>query len=79
MARLPLVDDDDTARAALIAKLKGARRGKLLNLYRVLLNSASIAEAWQTFNSAIRNNTALVVNLRVVEASDLRPDKATGM
>ena len=61
MARVPLIDDveGDAALAALIAKLKSARRGKLLNLYRVLLNSPSIAEAWQAFNSAIRFNTAL--------------------
>lgn len=61
MARVPLIDDtaNDVALAALIEKLKGARRGKLLNLYRVLLNSPSLAEAWQAFNSAIRFNTAL--------------------
>ncbi len=59
MARVPLIDENNTALAALIEKLMGARRGKLLNLYRVLLNSPSIAEAWQAFNSAIRFNTAL--------------------
>ncbi len=61
MARVPLIEDaaNDAALAALIEKLKGARRGKLLNLYRVLLNSPSLAEAWQAFNSAIRFNTAL--------------------
>lgn len=61
MARVPLIDDtaNDVALAALIEKLKGARRGKLLNLYRVLLNSPSLAEAWQAFNTAIRFNTAL--------------------
>ena len=59
MARVPLIDENNAALAALIEKLKGARRGKLLNLYRVLLNSPSIAEAWQAFNSAIRFNTAL--------------------
>ena len=61
MARVPLIDNaaNDAALAALVEKLKGARRGKLLNLYRVLLNSPSLAEAWQAFNSAIRFNTAL--------------------
>ena len=59
MARVPLIDENDAALAALIAKLKGARRGKLLNLYRVLLNSPAITEAWQAFNTAIRFNTAL--------------------
>jgi 4-carboxymuconolactone decarboxylase len=59
MARVPFIDEDNTALAVLIEKLKGARRGKLLNLYRVLLNSPSMAEAWQAFNSAIRFNTSL--------------------
>jgi 4-carboxymuconolactone decarboxylase len=59
MARVPLIDESNTALAALIEKLKSARRGKLLNLYRVLLNSPSMAEAWQAFNSAIRFNTAI--------------------
>jgi len=59
MARVPLIDEHHTALSALIEKLKSARRGKLLNLYRVLLNSPSVAEAWQAFNSAIRFNTAL--------------------
>lgn len=59
MARVPLIDENDKTRATLIDKLKGARRGKLINLYRVLLNSTSIAEAWLAFNTAIRFNTAL--------------------
>lgn len=59
MARAPLIDESDTALAPLIEKLKGARGGKLLNLYRVLLNSPTIAEAWQAFNTAIRFDTQL--------------------
>lgn len=59
MARVPLIDENDGALAALIAKLKGARGGRLLNLYRVLLNSPTIAEAWQAFNSVIRYQSAL--------------------
>ncbi len=59
MARVPLIDETDATCAALIAKLKNARGGKLINLYRILLNSPSIAEAWQAFNNAIRFNTAL--------------------
>lgn len=59
MARVPLIPEDHGPLAALIAKLKGARGGKLINLYRVLLNSPSVAEAWQAFNNAIRFNTAL--------------------
>lgn len=76
MARVPLIDEHNTALAALIEKLKGARRGKLLNLYRVLLNSPSIAEAWQTFNSAIRFNTALDEQAR--ELAILRVSQLNG-
>ena len=76
MARVPLIDENDTALATLIAKLKGARRGKLLNLYRVLLNSPSIAEAWQIFNSAIRFNTALDAQAR--ELAILRVSQLNG-
>lgn len=59
MARVPLVDENNSALATLIGKLKGARGGKLLVLYRVLLNSPSFAEAWQAFNNAIRFNSAI--------------------
>ena len=76
MARLPLIDENDTALAALIEKLKGARRGKLLNLYRVLLHSPTIADAWQAFNSAIRFNTALGDQAR--ELAIMRVSKLNG-
>lgn len=76
MARVPLIDENDTTLAALIDKLKGARRGRLLNLYRVLLNSPSIAEAWQAFNSAIRFNTALDEQAR--ELAILRVSQLNG-
>lgn len=76
MARVPLIDESDSARAALIEQLKGARRGKLLNLYRVLLNSPPIAEAWQAFNSAIRFNTALDAQAR--ELAILRVSQLNG-
>ncbi len=76
MARVPLIDENNPALAALIAKLKGARGGKLLNLYRVLLNSPSVAEAWQAFNQAIRFNTALDDEAR--ELAILRVSKLNG-
>lgn len=59
MSRVPLIDENDPALATLIARLKGARGGRLINLYRVLLNSPTIAEAWQAFNSAIRFKSKL--------------------
>ncbi len=76
MARVPLIDENSAPLAALIAKLKGARRGKLLNLYRVLLNSPSLAEAWQAFNSAIRFDTTLDEQAR--ELAIMRVSKLNG-
>jgi 4-carboxymuconolactone decarboxylase len=76
MARVPFIEETDTPRAALIAKLKGARGGKLINLYRVLLNSATIAEAWQAFNNVIRFNTTLDAQAR--ELAILRVSQLNG-
>jgi alkylhydroperoxidase family enzyme len=76
MARLPFVDETNPRLAALIAKLKGARGGRLLNLYRVLLNSPSIADAWQAFNNAIRYHTGLDEQTR--ELAILRVAQLTG-
>jgi alkylhydroperoxidase family enzyme len=76
MARLPFIDEHNPALAALIAKLKGARGGRLLNLYRVMLHSPSIADAWQAFNNAIRFHTKLDEQTR--ELAILRVAQLTG-
>ena len=76
MARLPNVDENHPALAALIAKLRGMRGGKLLNLYRVLLNSPSIADAWAAFNNAIRFHSQLDEQSR--EFAILRVVQLTG-
>lgn len=59
MARVSLIDDERPELAALIERIRGARRGRLLNIYRLLLHSPSIATAWLEFNSAIRFDTEL--------------------
>lgn len=76
MARLPYIDEASPALAALIAKLKGARGGKLLNLYRLLLHAPTIADAWQAFNNAIRYQTTLDEQTR--EFAILRVAQLTG-
>ena len=76
MSRIPFVDENAAPLAALIGKLKGARGGRLLNLYRVLLNSPSIAEAWQAFNNAIRQQTKLDEQAR--ELAILRVSQLNG-
>jgi AhpD family alkylhydroperoxidase len=63
MARVPLIGEERSDLAAFIARVK-KERGKLINLYRVLLNSPRVAEQWLNFNSAIRYNTSLDAALR---------------
>jgi 4-carboxymuconolactone decarboxylase len=65
MARIPLIGETDRPELAdTIAQLKAARGGKLINLYRLLLNSPTIASAWLAFNSAVRFQTALDAGVR---------------
>ena len=54
MARVSLIGGEHPQLAPLIERIRGARRGRLLNIYRLLLHSPPIAEAWLDFNSAIR-------------------------
>ncbi len=63
MARVPLLDEERNDLAPFITRVK-AERGKLINLYRVLMNSPTIAERWLDFNSAIRYATTLDAALR---------------
>ena len=65
MARIPLIGETDRPELVdLIAHLKAKRGGKLINLYRLLLNSPTIASAWLAFNSAVRFETALDAGVR---------------
>ncbi|HEX6006264.1 MAG TPA: carboxymuconolactone decarboxylase family protein [Burkholderiales bacterium] len=59
MARVSLIGGEHPQLAPLIERIRGARRGRLLNIYRLLLHSPPIAEAWLDFNSAIRFATDL--------------------
>lgn len=60
MARVPLIDEHSTPEiAALVAKIRGARGGRLLNLYRALLHAPGLASAWLDFNNAVRYETEL--------------------
>ena len=70
MARVPL--HDETTRpddAPLIGRIR-AERGKLLNLYRTLLNAPPIAEGWLKLFTAIRQQSTLDARYR--ELSILR-------
>jgi AhpD family alkylhydroperoxidase len=60
MARLPLVDENASPDiAALAAKIRGARGGRLHEFYRALLHTPGLASAWFDFNNAVRFQTRL--------------------
>jgi len=65
LARVPLLDENaDADVAAVVAKIRGGRGGRLLNLYRALLNSPGLASAWFDFNNAVRFETRFNERLR---------------
>jgi len=58
MARLPYPDPKDPEVAPLRARIE-RERGKVLNLYGMLLHSAPVAEGWLGFLTAIRQKCSL--------------------
>lgn len=63
MARVPLIGEERSDLAPFIARVK-TERGKLINLYRVLMNSPAIATGWLDFNTVVRYKTSLDAALR---------------
>ena len=63
MARVPLIGEERSDLAPLIKRVK-TERGRLINLYRVLLHTPAVAEGWLEFNSAVRYRTTLDAALR---------------
>ncbi|MBI4206515.1 MAG: carboxymuconolactone decarboxylase family protein [Betaproteobacteria bacterium] len=60
MARVSLIDEQDHPELSdLITRISGARGGRLLNIYRMMLHSPPVAGAWLDFNSAVRFQTEL--------------------
>jgi alkylhydroperoxidase family enzyme len=65
MARVSLIEEDTHPELAdLIGKIRGARRGRLINVYKLLLNSPALAETWFAHNNAVRWKTGLDGRLR---------------
>jgi alkylhydroperoxidase family enzyme len=60
MARVSLIDERSAIdQSDLIAKIKGARGGRLINIYRLMLHSPALAEAWFDLNQAVRYGTEI--------------------
>jgi 4-carboxymuconolactone decarboxylase len=60
MARVPYVEEENHPELdELIARVKAGRRGSLLNVYKILLHSPQLTEAWMALIDAIRTGTAL--------------------
>jgi 4-carboxymuconolactone decarboxylase len=67
MARVPLVDENEHPEFTdLVERFRAGRRGKLINIYRMLLNSPPLAESWFNHSNAVRWKTALDGRLREI-------------
>jgi len=65
MARVPLLDVEDSAALKDLAdRIRAARRGRVINVYRLLLHSPPLAETWFDHNNAVRWDTGLDGRLR---------------
>lgn len=63
MARLPYANLDAPSTQDLVQRIT-KERGKVFNLYAMLLNSPSIAEGWLAFLTAVRQKASLSGRIR---------------
>ena len=63
MARISYPDPNNPAIAPLVGRIK-AERGKIFNLYGMLLHSPPVAEGWLAFLTAIRQKCILSGRIR---------------
>src|SRR5262249_62232299 len=60
MARVPLIDEKEHPELSdLITKIRGARGGRLINIYRLMLHSPALAGTWFDLNQAVRYGTEI--------------------
>ena len=64
MARLPYADPTDPAIAQQAAQITAERGGKLLNLYKMLLQSPPVADGWRQLLTAIRQQCMVSARYR---------------
>ena len=67
MARVPLIQEQEHPELAeVIEKFRTGRRGKLINIYRMLLNAPPLAASWFNHSNAVRWKTTLSGRLREI-------------
>ena len=67
MSRVPLIQEQEHPEfAGLIEKFRAGRRGRLINIYRMLLNSPALAQSWFNHSNAVRWKTTLPGRLREI-------------
>lgn len=67
MARVPLIDPKDRPEFAdLLEKIRTGRRGRVINIYRMLLNAPPLAESWFFHSNTVRWKTTLDGRLREI-------------
>ena len=62
--RVPLVEPGTRPELADIEKSILAQRGRISDLYRVLLNSGPLASGWEAMLTAVRNKSSVPADLR---------------
>jgi len=67
MARVPLIQEQNHPEfTEVIEKYRSGRRGKLINIYRMLLNAPPLAESWFFHSNTVRWQTTLSGRLREI-------------
>jgi alkylhydroperoxidase family enzyme len=64
MPRIPYRNEDDPAIAGLVDSIKARRKGKLINLDRMLLHSPPFAQGWNALLGAVRRDLELSPRVR---------------
>jgi alkylhydroperoxidase family enzyme len=64
MPRIPYRNEDDPPIAGLVASIKARRKGKLINLDRMLLHSPPFAQGWNALLGAVRRDLELSPRVR---------------
>jgi alkylhydroperoxidase family enzyme len=64
LPRIPYRDENDPRIAELVQSIKARRRGKLINLDRMLLHSPPFAQGWNALLGAVRRDLEIPARVR---------------